>query len=1026
MAPLPTYSIAKISDYLTTGFGRWFGASPHSYNMGKTGVGANSGTLLYNYSGFASAGDESDLDGLTADRRLLVDHAFDYLGEILGINFVPTTSQGDEVDFFFMDAEPSSAWAATRTHESGNGQSNHKYVDYSIINVSTNWFYGSSEIGSHTYSTFIHEILHALGLGHSGPYNGYSNFVTDDTDPNFGNNSNIYLNDSWQLSIMSYFSQRINTFVSADYAFQITPMAADLHALRALYGDASAFLGDTVYGFDTNILPSVSAVLSDLAVYATRAAFTLIDDGGIDTVNFSGYIVNQRIDLTIATETSVTGTISDIGGRLGNMTLAVGTIIENAIGGSGNDTITGNTARNLLRGNAGNDAIDGAGGFDTAVYSGLRSEYRISYNRDGTVTIAHSGSDGTDTLRNVEQAQFSNRTFDLERRPDLIAEDLVLGSTSWLAGDRVTAGWNIVNQGDAVAASSRSSLYISTDRTISASDTLLATDPQTGTLGPGEIKPEFRNGQFEVPTGLAPGTYYVGVLADTARDVSESDEANNVSNVVRITIHEGPDLIAEDLVLGSTSWLAGDRVTAGWNIVNQGDAVAASSRSSLYISTDRTISASDTLLATDPQTGTLGPGEIKPEFRNGQFEVPTGLAPGTYYVGVLADAARDVSESDEANNVSNVIEVTILEGSDLIAEDLVLGSTSWLAGDRVTAGWNIVNQGDAVAASSRSSLYISTDRTISASDTLLATDPQTGTLGPGEIKPEFRNGQFEVPTGLAPGTYYVGVLADAARDVSESDEANNVSNVIEVTIKNIIRGTPGPDILIGTAADDIIYPLAGDDEVRGSFGSDYIDGGEGHDTVVYNGQRHEFRLEYSAGASGNTGAGQQDIEFSQGHIKVVKPDGGFDILYGIERIELTDGSYIYDIDSPNLSFGYRIYQASFNRTPDEDGVLFWIGVLDSLDDKGWSQYDKQQFLAEQFIESLEFTNLFGTNPTNEQYIDAMYSNVLDRLPDKAGYDFWIGGMERGLTPEDILIAFTESDENVALTASDLDPGVWVV
>ena len=56
----------------------------------------------------------------------------------------------------------------------------------------------------------------------------------------------------------------------------------------------------------------------------------------------------------------------------------------------------------------------------------------------------------------------------------------------------------------------------------------------------------------------------------------------------------------------------------------------------------------------------------------------------------------------------------------------------------------------------------------------------------------------------------------------------------------------------------------------------------------------------------------------------------------------------------------------------------------------------------------------------------MYLNVLDRLPDRGGYDIWVGGMQQGLTREDIQIAFTNSDENVANVALNLDDGVWVV
>ncbi len=225
-----------------------------------------------------------------------------------------------------------------------------------------------------------------------------------------------------------------------------------------------------------------------------------------------------------------------------------------------------------------------------------------------------------------------------------------------------------------------------------------------------------------------------------------------------------------------------------------------------------------------------------------------------------------------------------------------------------------------------------------------------------------------------------------------------------------ITGTPDDDVLDGTSNSDIIQALAGNDIINGSSGNDSIDGDEGDDVVVYNGVRNDFQHDLMADST----------------VTVVKPGGGTDTVVEVERIEFDDGALLYDVATPNLGFGYRIYQASFDRTPDEGGVLFWIGILDQLDGQGWSQYEKEQFLANQFIQSDEFKALFGANPTNEQYIDAMYLNVLDRLPDQGGYDFWVGGMEQGLTREDILIAFTKSDENVARTAPDLDDGVWVV
>lgn len=244
--------------------------------------------------------------------------------------------------------------------------------------------------------------------------------------------------------------------------------------------------------------------------------------------------------------------------------------------------------------------------------------------------------------------------------------------------------------------------------------------------------------------------------------------------------------------------------------------------------------------------------------------------------------------------------------------------------------------------------------------------------------------------------------------------ANSGSDSIEFgseAVVNPIDGTPLDDVLQGTGSDDSVDALAGDDIVLASTGSDAVDGNDGVDTVVYRDVRENF---------------QHDL-LQNGDVTVEKPGGDADTLQRVERIIFNDGELLYDIFSSNTAFGYRIYQASFARTPDEGGLRFWINVLDQLDQQGWTEYEKQQFLASQFIQSDEFRSLFGVDPTNEQYIDAMYLNVLFRLPDQGGYDFWVGGMENdGLTREDILIAFTVSDENVDNTRANLENGVWVV
>ncbi len=107
-------------------------------------------------------------------------------------------------------------------------------------------------------------------------------------------------------------------------------------------------------------------------------------------------------------------------------------LIENAIGGSGVDKLTGNVANNSLKGGAGNDVLDGATGSDTAVYTGMFSNYSIVKNSDGSWSVAdlRSGSpDGTDKLWNVELLQFSD-SLKVRERPDGAASCTATTATS--------------------------------------------------------------------------------------------------------------------------------------------------------------------------------------------------------------------------------------------------------------------------------------------------------------------------------------------------------------------------------------------------------------------------------------------------------------------------------------------------------------------------------------------------------------------------------------------------------------------
>ena len=311
-----------------------------------------------------------------------------------------------------------------------------------FVNIPADWIQ-DARIDTYPFSSYLHEIGHALGLGHPGDYDAPEG-VTYAADA-------MFLNDSEQATVMSYFGQEENTYIDASLAYPVTPMIADIIAIQNLYGaPAGIQAGDTVWGYGSNVggyLGRLFAAMSgeepDPDFYGGGpVTLTIYDTAGDDTLDLRWDVDDQRVDLHPEG-------ISDVLGLTGNLVIARGTVIENFIAGSGSDEVTGNDGANRLEGRAGNDTLNGGHGNDTLAggagadtMDGGAGDDRLSYAESGagvrinlrTGTASGGHAEG-DTFTNVEGASGSRHA------DTLVGDGAANGLTGGAGNDRLFGDW---------------------------------------------------------------------------------------------------------------------------------------------------------------------------------------------------------------------------------------------------------------------------------------------------------------------------------------------------------------------------------------------------------------------------------------------------------------------------------------------------------------------------------------------------------------------------------------------------------
>jgi Ca2+-binding RTX toxin-like protein len=306
------------------------------------------------------------------------------------------------------------------------------WVDF---NVASNFF----PLQSSYYSvlTLIHEIGHSIGLEHPGDYDALNDSDGDGVpDPITYAGDAFFAQDSLQYTVMSYFdaletgAQHIDWNLM-NFAYASTPLVHDIAAIQAIYGaDPTTRTGNTVYGFNST---------ADRDVYNfninTRPILSIYDAGGTDTIDFSGWNTSSVINLNEGAFSSGGGTerfltLAEINANRAaagfaprtqavydlyfelfvkpqgltnglfrdNISIAYGTIIENATGGAGNDMIVANQVANVLNGGRGSDTVS----YETAT-----SGVIVALGQYG-FTLGGAQGDRLISIENLVGSQFSD------------------------------------------------------------------------------------------------------------------------------------------------------------------------------------------------------------------------------------------------------------------------------------------------------------------------------------------------------------------------------------------------------------------------------------------------------------------------------------------------------------------------------------------------------------------------------------------------------------------------------------------
>lgn len=152
-----------------------------------------------------------------------------------------------------------------------------------------------------------------------------------------------------------------------------------------------------------------------------------------------------------------------------------------------------------------------------------------------------------------------------------------------------------------------------------------------------------------VPLNTPPGRYRMAVVLDTANQIDEPEEGNNIAlgNRQFLVGARAPDLQISNIEPAPGPISPGSTLDVTANFLNAGN-LEASADWRIVLSQNRAPSSNDRVLASSSSPLSLGIGESSEQTIS--VTIPSDIRPGRYYFGAVIDPVNSISELIETNN----------------------------------------------------------------------------------------------------------------------------------------------------------------------------------------------------------------------------------------------------------------------------------------------------------------------------------------------------------------------------------------